>query len=98
MTALLSPPIRPHNNSKWVIVPCISDTCTCRMRIVLNTLTHQSQIEEVSLKEEVFVVGVDIQAWDNMRTRERKKRYTPKNKPPISTGGVNGRGFGPKRT
>lgn len=27
-----------------------------------------------------------------------KKPYTPKNKPPISTGGVNGRGFGPKRT
>jgi hypothetical protein len=96
MTALLSPPIRPQNNSKWVIVPCISDTCTCRMRIVLNTLTHQSQIEEVPLKEELFVVGVDIQAWDSMRRRERKKPYTLKNKPPIEIGGNSGKGFGPR--
>jgi hypothetical protein len=48
------------------------------MRIVLKTSTHQ--IEEVTLKEQLFIVGVDIKAWTSMRTRERKKSYTPKSK------------------
>lgn len=35
---------------------------------------------------------------DTGANQRKKKQYTLKNKPPISTGGVNGRGFGPKRT
>ena len=83
MTALLAPPIRPQKLTKWKFMKC---NCNrhCRGHIVLrdanNVLQVQSQIEEPIPQETLFVIGVDIKAWNSMRTKERKKPYTPKSK------------------
>ncbi len=81
MTALLAPPIRPQKLTKWQLVKC-NCNINCRGHIVLrypnNVLQGKPRIDDP--QEELFIVGVDIKAWTSMRTRERKKPYTPKSK------------------
>ena len=57
--------------------------------------TDRLFLESPVLGSPTLEASAIVKAVTNNRN---KKPYTLKNKPPISTGGVNGRGFGPKRT
>jgi len=89
---LLLPPVRKQQLTKWQVVKC---SC-CNGHVIPSSLiTNQ---KEESQQEQIFVVGIDISAWDKIITRERKKPYTPKPRPLGSIGGNSGKGFGLKRT
>jgi hypothetical protein len=73
---LIPKPVRPQKPTKWQLVRC-SCSINCRGHILPSCPTNI--LQEESLQDELFVVGVYIPAWDSMRTRERKKQYKPKN-------------------